>query len=282
MAEENQRVKVNWVQVCAGALAAMSSAVLLSTVGAAGTIIGAALGSVVVTVGKELYSSGIRASRQAATAAQAAASRRVARARTQVGRAVDELDGDTLVDDTSGLDAERQLRQARGELDAAENALDTADAPPRTSLKETLAGLPWKRIALAAAGVFLVAMLAITAFELLSGRSVSSYTGGSSDGRTSITGLGGSSHHGQGPAPASPSTTPTSSNGGTASSSPSARPNTRSTPGATPSGTPTPTAPSPTPSPTPTHMSTPSPSAAATPTATRTPARASAPTTPTP
>lgn len=44
-------IEVNWVQALAGSLAAMSSAVLLSTVGVAGTIIGAAIGSVVATVG---------------------------------------------------------------------------------------------------------------------------------------------------------------------------------------------------------------------------------------
>ena len=45
--------------------------------------------------------------------------------------------------------------------------------------------LPWKRIALAAAGLFAAAVVAITAFELLVGESVSSITGGShGDGPT--------------------------------------------------------------------------------------------------
>src|SRR5262249_54898382 len=44
------RVEIDWTRTVGGALAAVASAVLLSTLGAAGTILGAALGSIVVTV----------------------------------------------------------------------------------------------------------------------------------------------------------------------------------------------------------------------------------------
>ncbi len=49
----------------------------------------------------------------------------------------------------------------------------------RTGWRDRLAGLPWKRIAILAAGMFLVVMVALSLFEVVSGRSVSSYTGGS-------------------------------------------------------------------------------------------------------
>jgi hypothetical protein len=54
--------------------------------------------------------------------------------------------------------------------------------------------LPWKRISLVAAGLFATAILAITAFELLAGESVSSITGGTEgDGGPTITRIGGGS-----------------------------------------------------------------------------------------
>src|SRR3954465_9738705 len=48
------------VQVAASALAAVSSAVLLSFFGVAGTLIGAALASIVSTVGASLYSASMK------------------------------------------------------------------------------------------------------------------------------------------------------------------------------------------------------------------------------
>ncbi|MET7300747.1 hypothetical protein, partial [Embleya sp. NPDC005575] len=52
---ERRRIDVNAVQVVGSALAAISSAFLLSTLGVAGTVIGAALASVVATVGSAVY-----------------------------------------------------------------------------------------------------------------------------------------------------------------------------------------------------------------------------------
>ena len=67
--------------VAASALAAVSSAVLLSSVGVAGTIIGAAVGSVVATAGSAIYSYYLRITHERVAQAQAAALDRVARAR---------------------------------------------------------------------------------------------------------------------------------------------------------------------------------------------------------
>src|SRR3954469_23891207 len=101
--QQPDRVDINWVQVSASALAAVSSAVLLSTVGVAGTIIGAAIGSVIATVGNAVYAAYLRASRPRVASAQAAALARVSRARVSVtgahadvhhqpGRAEQEMD----------------------------------------------------------------------------------------------------------------------------------------------------------------------------------------------
>src|SRR5689334_18319190 len=113
---QSRKVDVSWPQVVASALAAVSSAVLLSTVGVAGTLIGAAVGSVVATVGTAVYRYSLEASRERVAAAQNAALTRVARARAQAHVA-----RGAALDDTY---AQRRLAQAEDELDDAEHDLD--------------------------------------------------------------------------------------------------------------------------------------------------------------
>ena len=165
------------VKVAAGAVAAMASAVLLSTLGAAGTITGAALGSVIVTVAGSMFSKGVDVSKQGVSAAQALAARRVAQARSQVGGAAQDMD--------DSPQAQQRLSAANAELDAAESELQRQrDAPGQARSGDRVAGTA-RGAALeadrpgAAAAVFLVAMAVITGFELVSGRAVSSMTGGS-------------------------------------------------------------------------------------------------------
>lgn len=182
--DEKQTLEINWVQAMAGALAAVSSAVLLSTVGVAGTIIGAAIGSVVATLGSAVYSHYLHVTRQRIAKAQAAAFARVARAQASVSGAGADVDNETTRAEQELAQAERELREAQRELAVAE------DAPASVGWREALSGLPWKRITAVAAALFVVAMLVILAFELLTGRAVSTYTGGSDDDtRTSIPGM---------------------------------------------------------------------------------------------
>ena len=129
-----------------------------------------------------------------------------------------------------------------------------------SSGRERPAELSWKRVAVAAAGVFAVVIVAITAFELIAGQPVSSFTGGGDSGRrSSIGGLAGGSDSRQhdrpsqqpNQEPASPDPSPA---GVLPSSSPSPSPG--SSPSPEPSSTPTtgpssePTVPSPTTTPT--------------------------------
>lgn len=226
--QQPDRVEINWVQVSASALAAVSSAVLLSTVGVAGTIIGAAVGSVFATAGSAIYSHYLRASRSRVASAQAVALERLTHARS--GASGVWADGRRA--DASGRTVTLRQQQADEELDEAEGALDLAAPVP--SWREVLAGLRWKRVAAVAGGIFVVAMLVIVSFELATGRAVSTYTGGSGDGaRTSIPGLGAkqsSGTPGKTPAPTTPTRQP--------SSAPSATPTTGETPSATPSESP--------------------------------------------
>ena len=274
------RTGINWVQVIAAALAAVSSAVVLSTLGVAGTIIGAALGSVTASIGAAIYSRTIDASRQQ-VASQAAALKRVAHARLQVDDAVLAMSRSGNRSDTGVLraqaslgEAEQALADAEAHVERSADVSGPAGAPvdegddntdeigdwvqtdePRDALVNAEAGkrLPWKRVALVAAGVFVVAMIAITGFELLTGHAVSSYTGGSDKGTGStVPGLGHSDTHTDTPTP-----TPTPE--------PSQQPSESGDPTPTESGSPSSSAvPTPTPSPSPTETpfssQTPSPS----------------------
>jgi hypothetical protein len=263
VSDEERTLRINWVQVLSGALAAMSSAVLLSTVGVAGTIIGAAIGSVVATVASALYSHYLAVSKARLSEAQTAAFTRVSRARSSVRGAAADLHHQRRR-------AGRELEQAAQELDHAETELRDGEQPTAVRWKELLAGLPWKRIALVAAALFVAVMIVITAFELLTGRALSTYTGGSHTGpRTSISGLTGGSGGQQTPGPSAPTSTasptapasaqpglptPSSSESAPSTEAPSAAPTAAPTgeptvaPTAEPSGAPTePSAPGPAP-----------------------------------
>jgi hypothetical protein len=186
-ADPSPKLDIDWLKTIAGALAAVSSAVLLSTLGAAGTIIGAALGSVIATVGGALYSQGLARSRERLAQAQSLALRRVGIAQAEVRRA-NRHQGDDPAVDAHLAHADERLGEAKADLGAI------ADEPPAAGWRERLVVLPWKRISLVAAGLFATAILAITAFELLAGESVSSITGGTDgDGGPTITRIGGGS-----------------------------------------------------------------------------------------
>ncbi|HEX7739118.1 MAG TPA: hypothetical protein VF426_05685 [Marmoricola sp.] len=212
--------RIEWVKVAAGALAAVSSALLLSTLGAAGTILGAALGSVVVSLTSSFYSSGLDASRRRMSEAQSAAMRRVGIAQAEVRRANRRAGA-------SGA----HLEHADEELAAAKAELDDAD-PDGPSFKERLALMPWKQVGLFAGGFFLCAVIVITGFELIAGKPVSSLTGGTKGGGTSFSRFDNGQHH--------PSRSPSVTTSPSATPQPSKSPSARATPssGASPTATP--------------------------------------------
>ena len=198
--EVEERPGINWIQVVAGALAAVSSAVLLSTLGVAGTMIGAALGSVIASVASAWYGRGLDASRQQ-VAAQAAALKRVAAARSKLDEAVSARNRGETGADTGLIQADQALGEAEQALEQAGQVADgeaaetddVVEPVPHDPLYGAEAGrkLPWKRIALIAAGLFVAVMVAITAFELVAGRAVSEITGGSDKGTGStVPGIG--------------------------------------------------------------------------------------------
>ena len=252
--DSSQKLEIDWLKTAGGAFAAVSSALLLSTLGAAGTIIGAALGSVIVTVGGALYSQGLARSHQRLAQVQSVAMRKVGVAQAEV-RVAARHSGDS-----EAVDA--QLAQAEERLDDAKDDLGSmADEPPGPGWRERFVVLPWKRISLIAAGLFVAAILAITAFELVAGQSVSSITGGTDgDGGTTISRIGGGSGD---PSKEDNKVPPDNQS---PSDAPSSESSDQPTPTDVPTGEPTPAPESPTPASTPSETALPTDPATTSPT----------------
>ncbi|MBC7275464.1 hypothetical protein [Nocardioides sp.] len=199
--QESRRSGIDWLATTAGALAAVTSALLLSTLGAVGTLAGAAVGSIAATIGTNLYSQGLAKSREKVARAQALARWRSAGLAGARGRS-------------------KPTPESVSESIAAAAPDESSDTEVGSGWRERLRALPWKRIGLASLAMFVVVVAAITIVELVAGRSVSSIVGGE-DKRTTISGVtgGGSNERDrkprQDPAP-----------GETATSEPSSTPST--------------------------------------------------------
>lgn len=248
MSEKQRSIRIDWVQAMAGALTAITTAVLLSTVGVAGTLIGAAVGSLAASVGNAVYGHYIALSRERVVSAKVVTSAR-ARAETARGGHVDDL----------------AMQDAQEDPDHARQEPVRPEAPARVSWREAVKGLAWRRIGVVAAGVFVLAMGAILTFELVTGRAVSTYTGGTEQGRTSVPGLGGadrqtdpSGEPGQDRTGGTPSTDPETpsptvlgTEGAETDPDSDVRPAPQATPSQAPTSTSSPSATTPVPSPTP-------------------------------
>jgi hypothetical protein len=155
--DPRRRLDLSLTQVVAGALAAVSAAWAASTLGVAGTVIGAAVVSVTITVLSAVYQHGARR-----TAERLRALRRA------------ELAGDPAAASLAGDDDE--------ELD-----LERTMVLPALDLEDER-GYRWGRIALLSLGVFLLAMAAVTVLELSTGRTLAcSAFGHDCEQRTTVT-----------------------------------------------------------------------------------------------
>ncbi len=196
-AESSEKTSIlSPVQIAAGALAAVSAAVVASLFGLAGTLIGAALASVVSTVSAALYGESLRRTNE----------------RLQLARS--------------------RVTVPAGEPDATRvlpKQLDPRRAPVRWRPR-------WPRIAAGAVAVFALAMGIVTGVELIGRQPVSALVGSSSSSGTTTIGAlsNAASHRDETPStPASP-TTPapaTSSDESTPESTPTGAPSETATDG---------------------------------------------------
>ena len=149
--DQPKGLQLSATQVAAGALASVSSAVVASFFGLAGTLIGAALASVISTVSAALYSSSLRKTNE-----------KLRTARSQLtGRQ------SPVVETTAAAAA--PATPATKVLPAH---LDPRRAPARRPRPR------WTRVAVYAAAVFAIAMGVITGIELIGQKPVSALVGG--------------------------------------------------------------------------------------------------------
>lgn len=216
-------------QLTGGALAAMTSAVIGARLGVAGTILGAAVGSVVAGVAGSLYTTSLRRTKDKIT-------------EVIVGRSDDPtaelvaVSDDTVVLTDWDATARLSASAATGYQSGASAATGYQASVPTVASQPVdgrgkIRSLPWKGILVSAAAVFVIALAGITAFEVISGHAISGGKGTTitqvSEGRS-----GGSSK----PSQAS-STQPSAS--ATSSAEPSSEPSSESSQSLAPSTEPT-------------------------------------------
>jgi hypothetical protein len=214
MSEKSDTDRIRISQVASGALAAVTAAVLGSTMGVAGTVAGAGLASVVTTVGGTLYMRSIRRTKES-----------VRSVRNLVVTRVGGTDA-TLVEErriepapepdtpTSAEPTETTMEQAAAAV-GKEAGQDGDDQPPAWRR------LRWPALIAASALAFVLGMLVITGVELLRGEQMSGGNG-TTIGRIAQTEQDDGDNPDKAPPPSQESTTP---------------------PGETPTETATPTAP---------------------------------------
>lgn len=160
--KEPIRVAFSWPQLTGGALAAVTAAAIGSRLGVGGTLIGAAVASIIGGVGGTLYSAGIdKTHRKVAGAINRGYER--ARSSAEYDRdAVHTLAGDEASPALPGLDPEPAA-------DAGEQT--RVDLEP-VGTSEGRRRKLWKVMGLSVAAMFVVALVAITVVELGLGRTL--------------------------------------------------------------------------------------------------------------
>ncbi|HEY1134041.1 MAG TPA: hypothetical protein VGE77_05640 [Nocardioides sp.] len=210
---EKPRVELDWVKLVAGALAAVSSAFLLSTLGAVGTLAGAALGSVIASISASLYSTSLERSRRKVLEVQVPLRRRPGDTTTMV---VDTPAADLAEPEEPVEPADPRsmptisIPVVSGAPEAVPAGAPESATPAPAREGSLLAAVPWRTVALWAGGLFLAAMLVLTVVETVVGKSAADITGGSDGGsRTSFGQLVGGGSGGSGDTDPDPTPQPT-------------------------------------------------------------------------
>ncbi|HEY5786797.1 MAG TPA: hypothetical protein VIT65_18680 [Microlunatus sp.] len=157
--EPSRRLEMSATQLIGGALAAMTAAVIGAQLGVAGTVLGAAIGSVVAGAAGSLYTASLKHTKDKLASAF-------------VGR-VGETDVEitTVSTDTEAAGWATATRPTAAAAPPSPDPVATAAEVDRAG--RPVSRWPWKPILVSTAAVFLLAIAGITGFELISGQSVS-------------------------------------------------------------------------------------------------------------
>jgi hypothetical protein len=176
-APDRVRSGIDIPKTIAGALAAVCAAVIGSFLGVAGTLVGAALASIIGSVGTEVY-------------------------HRYLNKGAQKLQ-------TLAVPAFVKAPAAIGTPEVA--AASEEDSPSHTVPEQPLRKIRWGRVAMVAGALFVLAMGTLSVAELITGKSVASAVGNSTGAKTTFGGLlNPGKDSGTAPAPApTPSATPT-------------------------------------------------------------------------
>ncbi|MGH3876285.1 MAG: hypothetical protein ACRDSK_04520 [Actinophytocola sp.] len=232
MSEKQDTQSIRFSQVLSGALAAITAAVLGSTMGVAGTVIGAGLASMVTTVGGALYLRSIQRTRQGVQSVRNLVVARAggtsvtlleerpetaaeAKARTEEPE-TDEPETDSAKAETETEPAttehaeteHAETEQAETEqstLDQATTKLESVEEPDEESRRK----LRWPALIAASVLAFMVGMLVVTGVEAIRGETLSGDKGTTVGGIVRTQQDGGQDRDQAPPATRESTTTPT-------------------------------------------------------------------------
>jgi hypothetical protein len=159
--DTTRKVDLNLAQVAAAALAAVTTAVLGSELGAAGTLIGAAGASVITTVGTAVYKASLERSRE--------------RVRSLARR--------TRPTSREGSSPERSHPAAVNAPLRDEQLTGSTRGRQHWDRSRRFTGLRWGAAMVGALGAFVLAMMVITGFEWASGGTLGGNGKGTTVGR---------------------------------------------------------------------------------------------------
>ena len=223
-----KRIDLSPTQLAGGALAAMTSAVVGARLGVAGTVLGAAVGSIVAGVAGTLYTTSLRHTKEKISSVIVA---KTDDADTEIIPASAEPDQIAATDHLAAIDRTVPI-------DRTATAGHTAAIEPSQPKRRW----SWKAILVSTAAMFALAFAAITVFEVLTGHAISGGQGTTitqvSEGRSS-----GSSKPSEASSTEPTTSTSTSSEPSTdTSSAPSAEPSQSAVPSSAPTATTEPSA----------------------------------------
>jgi hypothetical protein len=187
-AEDRLLSGIDIPKTIAGALAAVCAAVIGSFLGVAGTLVGAAVASIIGSVGTELYQRSLR----------------------------------------KGAQKLQTLAPTFVKAPAAVGTPEVAAATEDESPSHTVAPrrqIRWARVAMVAGALFVLAMGSLTMVELITGRSVASTVGNGTKATTTFGGLFNPGTRSQSTPVPAPSATPTST--ATSTTAPTSQPTTQ-------------------------------------------------------
>lgn len=228
---QSEGLSLSATQLVGSVLAAVSASVAASVFGVAGTVIGAALGSIISVVGSAVYAYSLRRTQERVRSTLDLA---VAKRFDVRGGAGSNLASDALPAAPTALDLS---------VTAERGSTTTAAGPTAARSWRRMLTLKPKQLGIAAAALFVLTLVLITGFEVVSGRPVSATVTHKQGSGVSLGG-GHTSKPPRSSAPASPTSSPTdtvTSDG--ASATPSATP---SESPSDPQSSPTPTSDAPT------------------------------------